>query len=43
MYQCDWCSTEMEDEGDFGEKIDDDDIHICSKECYEIMYGGEEE
>jgi|TARA_R100000482_G_scaffold117962_1_gene61795 hypothetical protein len=43
VYECDWCGTEMQGEGHFREEIDDDDIHICSKECYEMMYGGEEE
>ena len=42
-YQCDQCGAEMEDEGDFRyEEIYDDDIHICSKECYKAMFGEEE-
>ena len=42
-YECNWCRAEMEDEGDFREEIDDDDIHICSEECYKAMYGEDEE
>ena len=42
VYECNWCGTEMQDEGHFREEIDDDDIHICSKKCY-AQYWGEEE
>ena len=42
LYECDWCTAEMEDEGDFREEIDDDDIHICSEECYKAYIGEEE-
>lgn len=41
-YECDWCTAEMEDEGGFRKEIDDDDIHICSEECYKAYIGEEE-